>query len=140
MEHITCYYGNDLPNEDGLIQEIKLWKQFWKKEKAEKPKTLSATLENLTQKHIYQMFPNIVRILSIILTTPATSATAERANSALRNEKTDFRSTMSEDRFNALLLLYFHRGIKLDYKKIRHVRYALSKKNGFKNPLTINGS
>ena len=99
VEHIKRYYSNDLPNEDGLIQEIKLWKQFWKKEKAEKPKTLSATLEHLTQKNIYQMFPNIVRILSIILTTPATSASVERANSVLRYVKTDFWSTMSEDKF-----------------------------------------
>ena len=52
VEHIKRYYSNDLPNEDGLIQEIKLWKQFWKKEKAEKPKTLSATLEHLMQKNI----------------------------------------------------------------------------------------
>ena len=67
-EHIKCYYGNDLPNEDGFFQEIKLWKQFWKKEKVEKPKTLSATIVTL-------------RILTIILTTPATSASVERANS-----------------------------------------------------------
>ena len=79
LKYIKRYYSNDLPNEDGLIQEIKLWKQFWKKEKAEKPKTLSATLEHLTQKNIYQMFPNTERILSIILTTPATSASVERA-------------------------------------------------------------
>ena len=50
-----------------------MWKQFQKKEKAKKPKTLSAKLEHLTQKNIYQMFPNIVRILSVILTTPATN-------------------------------------------------------------------
>ena len=56
VEHIKRYYGNDLPNEDGLIQEIKLWKQFWKKEKAEEPKTLSATLEQLTQKNIYHIY------------------------------------------------------------------------------------
>ena len=67
VEHIKHYYSNDLPNEYELIQEIKLWKQFWKKEKAEKPKTLSATLEHLTQKNIYQMFPNIVRILVLYL-------------------------------------------------------------------------
>ena len=52
VEHIKRYYRSDLPTEDGLIQEIKLWKQFWKKEKAEKPKTLSATLEHLMQKNI----------------------------------------------------------------------------------------
>ena len=67
VEHIKHYYSNDLPNENRLIQEIKLWKKFWKKEKAEKPKTLSATLEHLTQKNMYQMFLNIVRILSIIM-------------------------------------------------------------------------
>ena len=32
VEHIKRYYSNNLPNEDGLIQGIKLWKQFWKKE------------------------------------------------------------------------------------------------------------
>ena len=31
VEHIKRYYSNDLQNEDGLIEEIKLWKQFWKK-------------------------------------------------------------------------------------------------------------
>ena len=137
VEHIKRYYSNDLPNEDGLIQEIKLWKQFWKKEKAEKPKTLLGTLEQLTQKNIYQMFPNIVRILSIILTTPATSASVERANSALRYVKTDFRSTMSEDRFNALLLLFVHRNIRLDYKKfldMSAVHYP--RRMVLKNPLT----
>ena len=41
VKHIKPFYSNDLPNEDGLIQQIKLWKQLWKKEEAEKPKTLS---------------------------------------------------------------------------------------------------
>ena len=41
------------------------------------------------------MLPNIVRILSIILTTSATSASVERANLALCYIKTDFWSTMS---------------------------------------------
>ena len=69
------------------------------------------------------MFPNIVRILSIILKTPATSASAERANSALRYIKTDFRSAMSEDKLNELFLLYVYRDIKLGYKKIVELGY-----------------
>ena len=63
------------------------------------------------------MFPNIVKILSIIPTTPAASASVERANSVLCYVKTDFRSAMSEDRFNVLLLLHVNRGIKLDNQK-----------------------
>ena len=50
---------------------------------------------NAKKKNIYQMLPNIVRILSIILTTSATSASVERANLALCYIKTDFWSTMS---------------------------------------------
>ena len=83
------------------------------------------------------MFPNIVRILSIIFTTPATSAIIERANSVLRYVQNDFRSTMSEDRINALLLLYVHSDIQLDYKNIIEM-YAMRypRRMVFKNPLT----
>ena len=49
------------------------------------------------------------------MTTSATSGTVEIANSALRSIKTDFQSTMSEDRFNALILMYVHRDIRLNY-------------------------
>ena len=62
------------------------------------------------------MFSNITRILTIFLTTASTRATAGRANSSLRYIKTDFRKSMTE--FNALILIYVHRDIKLDREKI----------------------
>ena len=65
-----------------------------------------------------EIFPNIIRVLSILLTTAATSASVERANSALRHVKTDFRSMMGEERLNALLLVHIHRNIFLEYNKI----------------------
>ena len=64
------------------------------------------------------MFPNIYKVMSVLLTASATSALVERANSTLRFIKTDYRSTISEDRFNALVLLYLHRDVKLDYNRI----------------------
>ena len=76
------------------------------------------TLRNIGVFYIKKMFPNIVRILSIILTTPAMSASIERTNSALPYVITNFLSTVSEGRFNALVLLYIHRDIKLNYKRI----------------------
>ena len=76
------------------------------------------TLRNIGVFYIKKMLPNIVRILSIILTTPAMSASIERTNSALPYVITNFLSTVSEGRFNALVLLYIHRDIKLNYKKI----------------------
>ena len=82
-------------------------------EKRESRKTENS-LNNIgtvnAEKNICQMSTNIVRI-------PAASGSVERVNSAFRYVRTDFWSTMSEDRFNALLLLYIHRGIKLKYKK-----------------------
>ena len=62
------------------------------------------------------MFPSI--ILTILLITSATSATVERAKSALRYLKTDIRSSMSDDCFNALILIYFHRHITLNHNDI----------------------
>ena len=124
VEHIKRYYGKDLANEDGLIQEIKLWKQFWKKRKSRKIKNTLSNIRTFSPKIIYQMFPNIVRILSIILTTPATSASVEKPNSVVYYVKTDFRRAMSGDRFNALLLLSVHRDIKLDCKKFINM-YAM---------------
>ena len=49
---------------------------------------------------------------------PVTSATMERSNSLLRFVKSGFRSTMREDRLNALLLLFIHKDIALDYGAI----------------------
>ena len=69
------------------------------------------------------MFPNITRIQTILLTTDSTSATVERENSSLREIKTDFCNSMTEDQFNALILMYVRRDVKLDMEKIID-RYA----------------
>ena len=49
---------------------------------------------------------------------PVTSATVERSNSSLRFVKSGFRSATREDRLNALLLLFIHKDIALDYDAI----------------------
>ena len=54
----------------------------------------------------------------MLLITPVTSASVERSNSALRFVKNDYRSTMSEDRLNALMLLYVHKDIAIDHGAI----------------------
>ena len=64
------------------------------------------------------MFPNIKNLISILLTASAASASAQKVYSALFFIKTDYRSAMSEVYFNALVLLYVHWDIKLDYNRI----------------------
>ena len=64
------------------------------------------------------MFSNIKNLISILLTASAASASAQKVYSALFFIKTDYRSAMSEVYFNALVLLYVHWDIKLDYNRI----------------------
>ena len=49
---------------------------------------------------------------------PVTSATVKHSSSSLRLVKSGFRSTMREDRLNALLLLFIHKDKALDYDAI----------------------
>ena len=100
-----------------LSQEIHLRKQNWPNEK-NIPTTLWQTLKYFITKNTKEIFPNVTRVLSILLTTTATNTSVERANSALRHIKTDFRNMMGEEHLNALLLVYIHRDIFLDYDKI----------------------
>ena len=59
-----------------------------------------------------------MRVFEILLVIPATSASVERSNSALRYLKNIYRNSISESHLNALILMYVHRYIKLDYDKI----------------------
>ena len=64
------------------------------------------------------LFPNVLQVLKLLLVTPVTTAAVERANSALGFVKSDHRSTMSEGRLNALLRLYVHKDIQLDFEEV----------------------
>ena len=54
---------------------------------------------------------NVVKIVKIVLTNGATSATPERSFSMARRLKTWQRSTMSQRRFNSLAILSAHKDI-----------------------------
>ena len=71
--------------------------------------SLSKTLKYISNNNLEVMFPNLKKVMSILLTISATSALLERANFALRFIETDYSSAMSEDRFNAIVLLYLDR-------------------------------
>ena len=64
-----------------------------------------------------------MQVLKLLLFTPVcdnpvTTASVERANSALGFIKSDHRSTMSEGRLNALLRLYVYKDIPLDFQEV----------------------
>ena len=61
-----------------------------------------------------QCFPIVSALLTILLTLPSSTASAERSFSTLRRLKTWIRSRMGEDRLTALALLNIHRDIEID--------------------------
>ena len=95
-----------------FIQEVRLWKRQWSADD-NKPTSLQSTFQNKDCDPNF--FPNIHRILCQMLLRPVTSAGVERANLYIKNV---YCSTMTEDRLNALILLFIHRDIKLDYDAI----------------------
>ena len=108
---IQTAYESDLPDPSNLGAEVELWRKRWENFSVEKQltgikETLVATNERL--------FLNISRVLHLVLVIPVTSANVERANSALKYVKTDLRSTMSEARLNALVLLFIHKAIPIN--------------------------
>jgi len=104
-----------LPSPSTGKQELFRWKTLWENEPS-KPTTLQETVQHESTNA--SRFPNIVTILHVMLLAPVTSATVERANSALKFVKSNRRSRMREDRLNALLMLFVHKDIPLDLNKI----------------------
>ena len=99
--------------------------------------TMRDTLKELSSHELSEkLYPNIVVILRFLLTISATSASVERKNSALKFLKNFYRSKMSEDRLNSLILMYVHKDIKLDYNDIIHIYARRSPRTMlFINPL-----
>lgn len=106
-------FQTDLPDPGTFDQEILRWVSKWKNSDAS-PQSLSDTFSATNP----LLYPNIYCILHILLVAPVTSASVERANSSLSYIKNEFRSTMTQDRLNNLILLYVHKDIKLDYDEV----------------------
>jgi len=56
-----------------------------------------------------EIFSEVVTLIKLILTNPATNAISERSFSAMRRLKTYLRSTMGQKRLNAIMLLHVHK-------------------------------
>ena len=115
VHKLQTAFSSDLPARYSLPQEIERRVCKWKKvELGQLPKMLSETLQAVDD----MSFPNITCILRLLLITPVTSASVERANSTLAFVKTELRSTMSKTCLNNLILFFVHKDIKLDYNEI----------------------
>ena len=56
-----------------------------------------------------QIFSEVVTLVNLVLVNPATNAISERSFSAMKRIKTYLRSTMSQERLNAIMVLHVHK-------------------------------
>ena len=74
-----------------------------------KPVRFSSILEFLTDLFLSQsLLSEVVKLMKLVLVMPATNATSERS-SALKRVKTYLRSSMTQSRFNHLMILHVHK-------------------------------
>ena len=119
---IRGLYNDDVDIERLEIQ-LHLLSDFVKQSDRSKAsnKNLQSVLQSFKRQSSGRALLNQVEIiLRIFLTVPITTASAERSFSATRRLKTYLRSTMSQCRFNNLLLLHVHkdRAPTLDLRSI----------------------
>ena len=55
------------------------------------------------------IYSEVITLLKLILVNPSTNAVSERTFSAMRRIKTYLRSTMSQSRLNATMILHVHK-------------------------------
>ena len=107
-----------MPSPSTICQELRVWTRNCTNEK-DKPVDVRDTLKQLcSHGRSDKLYPNIVVILRVLLTIPATRTIVERANFALKFVNNVYRRKLSEDRLNSLILIYVHKNIKLEYNDI----------------------
>ena len=63
---------------------------------------------------VRQLFPQVEKLLRLLLVSPASSCEAERTFSALRRIKTWLRSTMTQQRLENVMMCHVHRDLLMD--------------------------
>ena len=100
------------PGDHVLKNEFCIWQQYCSDKKSEIPIAISAVCAlNLCSSSVY---PNIHKLLQILATLPVSTAEPERMFSKVDLTLTDVRSTMSEERLEALVMIQAHRKRVID--------------------------
>jgi len=102
VEKLTEFYKADLEDIKQVYEEVKMWHSFLK----------TINKPNNIVEYLYVcdslIFPNVYKLIKILVTLPVTTCTAERSFSTLHRLKTYLRNTMSQNRLNGLALLNIH--------------------------------
>ena len=115
IQNLLEYYSDDLPAPISLDVELDMWCNSWAgNELAEGLYTPEKALRHIDKDY----FPNIHTFMVLMVTLPVTSCESERSISLLKFIKSKLRSSMVEERLNALTLMYFHKDVHIDTEEV----------------------
>ena len=123
VEKLATVFPDDIPDLDALFAEIEVFFSHCDKEKAkrEEPFTLRDAADFAIECHRKQkLYPNVAKVYRLLLTSPPSVCKSERSFSRLKLLKNYLRSTMSQERLDALMMLNCERDI-VDAIDIQHV-------------------
>ena len=116
-------YKTDLSEKKDFDNEILRWQTKRSHSTEEKPVALTETLQHANP----DLYPNVVTIITILLTMPASTATRECSFSTMRRVKTYLLSTMKTGRLSALALMHAYRDMPIDVEAL--IREFCANKN-----------
>ena len=106
LEFLTQYYNDDL-NVSSLESEIKSIASL----DLEHINDINAFIGWLKENDRTVLYPELTKLIRLVLVLPATNACSERSFSAMRRLKTFLRASMTQQRLNNLMMLHIHQGI-----------------------------
>lgn len=113
-ENLVASFPQDV-DARAALGELRLWWAKWMNKAANlRPSTGITALSHCD----CQFYPNVHKLLQILVTLPVTTATAERTFSSMRLLKNYLRSTMSQERMVGLALLYAHRDVDVSVSEV----------------------
>ena len=117
IDSVCKHFGSDLDNRR-LSFQLEMLHDLMGGKPAQILSDVTSALSNLGVAS--RIYSEVVKLTSLLLVLPASSATAERSFSCLRRVKTYLRATMGQERLNNLLVMNIHQDIldSLDLKKV----------------------
>ena len=100
VEQLCAAFPQDLEDPDALLAEMEVIGGFIEKSGAKNLREAARLLKDMLL-----LYPNLAKAYQLALTIPISVASNERSFSKLRLVKCYLRSTMKEDRLDALMIL-----------------------------------
>lgn len=112
LTEVKNLFKSDFNDDIGFTQEATDFIRYVAQEEAlKKLNGLEQFCQYMVKKNIKDIFPQIHKLVRILLTLPITTSTAERSFSSLKLIKTRLRSTMADDWATSQLISYINRDI-----------------------------